>query len=106
MSGAFGLGLYGGMEGGDEAAWVEWSRRQFHMLTRGGVWGVPRSGLVFTRTGDKHLALTEVMPHDPEMPVTPRELFQAQASDFQQIQHYMKLAGVITYDTTDTFEFD
>lgn len=98
MSGAFGIG--------SDLSWVEWSRQQFHMLKIGGVWGVPRSGLVFTRTGDKHLALTGVMPHDPAMGITPRQLFDQQAEEFQGIQRYMKLAGITVYDTTDTFEFD
>jgi hypothetical protein len=98
VSGAFGLGT--------DHGYVEWSRRQFHMLTIGGVWGVPRSGLVFTRTGETTLALTEVMPHDPSMPITPRELFEQQAADFQAIQGYMKMAGIRCYDTTDSFEFD
>ena len=96
MSGAFGLGT--------DHGYVEWSRRQFQMLKIGGIWGVPRSGLVFTRTGEKTLALTEVMPHNPSMPVTPRELFEAQAADFQAIQGYMKAAGITTYDATDSFE--
>lgn len=95
MSGAFGLG--------SDEQWIEWSRNVFSALRVGGVWGVPRSGLVFTRTGEKTLALTEVMPHDPAMPVTPRQLFEQQAGDFQSIQGYMKKAGITTYDTTDTF---
>lgn len=98
MSGAFGLG--------SDEQWVEWSRRMFAALRVGGVWGVPRSGLIFTRTGEKTLALTSVMPHDRAMPVTPRQLFQQQAGDYREIQRHMKSAGITTYDTTDTFEFD
>jgi len=98
MSGVFGLG--------SDEQWVEWSRSMFNALRIGGVWGVPRSGLVFTRTGETRLALTEVMPHDPAMPITPRQLFTEQAGDFRAIQRYMKKAGITTYDTTDTFECD
>jgi hypothetical protein len=98
VTGAFGLG--------SDEKWVEWSRQHFHMLAIDGVWGVPRSGLIFTRTGEDTLALTSVMPHDPAMPLTPRQLFTQQANDFQAIQGYMKKAGIRTYDTTGTFEED
>lgn len=98
MSGTFGLG--------SNQSYVEWSRQHFRSMKIGGVWAVPRSGLVFTRTGETTLALTEVMPHVADMPMTPRELFDYQAGDFQAIQGYMKLAGVTCHDTTDTFEHD
>jgi hypothetical protein len=98
MSGAFGVG--------SDERWVEWSRQQFHLLAVGGVWGVPRSGLVFTRTGEDTLALTEVMPYDPAMPVTARRLFDQQAGDFLAIQGYMKRAGITTHDLTGMFEED
>jgi hypothetical protein len=89
-----------------EASHIEWSRSLFHGLRVGGVWGVPRSGLIFTRVGENVLALTDVMPHTPDMPGTPRDLFDQQAGDFREIQSYMKKAGVTTIDRTDTFDPD
>src|SRR5262245_60600689 len=89
---------------GSDQPFVEWSRRPFNMLKIGGIWGIPRSGLVFTRAGESSLALTHVMPHDPAMKITPAQLHEQQASDFFAIQGYMVAAGIRCYDTTDTFE--
>jgi len=77
-----------------EASHVEWSRNMFHVLAIGGVWGVPRSGLIFTRTGEDTLTLTGVMPHEEGMPITCGELFAQQAADIEQITKYMEMAGI------------
>lgn len=95
MSGAFGLGA--------DRGYAEWSLNMFRSLRIGGVWGVPRSGLVFTRTGPHTLALTEAMPHDPAMPISAEELLAQQASDFEAISLYMTQAGVAMSDATGTF---
>ena len=50
-----------------DPAHVAWSYAQFHMLKIGGIWGVPRSGLVFTRVDETTLALTSRMSWMPEM---------------------------------------
>jgi hypothetical protein len=94
--GDFGLGA--------DRGYADWSSRMFHALTIGGVWGIPRSGLVFTRVNENTLALTDVMPYDPDMPVTARELFDQQAGDFQAVALYMKQAGIVVYDKTETFD--
>jgi hypothetical protein len=72
---------------------VEWSRRQFAMLRDGGVWGVPRSGLVFQRRGDE-LVLVNRMPHTQEMPVTPEQLAETQRSDIAVITAHFGAAGI------------
>jgi len=72
---------------------VEWSRRQFAMLRDGGVWGVPRSGLVFQRRGDE-LVLIDRMPHTEEMPVTSEQLAEQQHRDIAVITAHFGAAGV------------
>lgn len=79
---------------------VEWSRNHFHRLTEnGGVWGVPRSGLMFTRRIDK-LILTDRMPHMAGMECSAKELAELQQEDYERIKSYMEAAGVIVEDAT------
>jgi hypothetical protein len=72
---------------------IEWSRRTFGGLADGGMWGIPRSGLVFTRKGDA-LVLTAMMPHDPAMPLSPHQLRRYQAKDYADIKRHFEAAGV------------
>jgi hypothetical protein len=73
---------------------VEWSRRQFAMLRDGGVWGVPRSGLIFQRRGDE-LVLINRMPYTEELPVTPEQLAEQQRSDITVITAHFGAAGIV-----------
>jgi hypothetical protein len=41
-----------------------WCRMQMNMLAHGGVWGVPRSGLIFQKTAADTLTLIERFPND------------------------------------------
>ena len=77
----------------DDTRDAAWSRQLFDSLHDGGVWGVPRSGLVFAKRGDI-LALTEVMPWEAGMPMTRDELVVYQQADFALIQERFKLAGI------------
>lgn len=72
---------------------IEWSRQMFKTLSEGGKWGVPRSGLIFTKQGNA-LVLTDVMPHDPAMPITPEQLVDQQDRDFKIITEHFGAAGV------------
>jgi hypothetical protein len=56
-----------------DPAHVQWSRNLFAGLSDGGVWAVPRCGLLFTKRGNE-LHLTARMPHDPKMPISASEL--------------------------------
>jgi hypothetical protein len=86
----------------DEAR-VGWGYDLFHSLADGGVWGVPRSGLVFQRRGEA-LALTERMPYLPEIaeaaaegrdvPASAAELREYQDHDFAVIRDYFAAAGI------------
>lgn len=70
-----------------------WCRRTFDSLKVGGVWGVPRSGLIFTRTGEDTLALTDKMP-----PVGPP--YEDADDDYAVIARHMADAGITVTDET------
>ena len=76
-----------------ETDYTEWSQRHFAMLAEGGMWAVPRSGLVFTRRGDS-LVLTSTMPHIIEMPMDEAALRKYQEEDFQAIKSHFEAAGI------------
>lgn len=87
---------------------VEWSANQFALMKIGGIWGVPRSGLVFLKTNDHELRLYELMPwtedmgraftHGFDVPPGPHELRQYQQMDFEIISSRFQAAGI---DVTD-----
>jgi hypothetical protein len=77
-----------------------WCRRMFDSIKVGGVWGVPRSGLLFTRVDEDTLVMTARMPYDPEMPVTAAQLDAQQMGDYEQIKLHMNEAGVTVRDET------
>jgi hypothetical protein len=81
------------------AAHVEWSRQQFRTIADGGAWAVPRSGLIFTKRGDR-LELTARLPHDPAMPVSPLRLKRQQRHEFLNIKRYFEAAGIAVVDLT------
>ena len=69
---------------------AHWCRQVHAMLTEGGTWVVPRSGLVFTRRGSG-LLLTGIL--DMEMPRND------QLDDYWLIVKHFREAGIeITYD--------
>ena len=76
-----------------DPAHVEWSRHQFAMMKDGGVWGIPRSGVVFQRQGGE-LVLISRMPYTQEMPVTPAQLDQQQQADFDVVKAHFEAAGI------------
>ena len=76
---------------------IEWSRRQFAMMKDGGVWGIPRSGVVFQRRGEE-LVLIDRMPHMEEMPVTPAQLDRHQQDDFDVVKAHFEAAGITVRD--------
>jgi hypothetical protein len=90
---------------------ADWSREHFRTLRQQGVWGVPRSGLVFQKRGDK-LVLIERMPHDHSlvsgqpMPMGAAELRAYQDEDFEVIRREFGLAGIEVIDGTDGERID
>jgi hypothetical protein len=77
----------------EHAAHLEWCRNIFGSLVDGGIWGVPRSGLLFTRRGDD-LVLTQRMPHMEELPMTAAELDTYQLKDYEDIRGHFEEAGI------------
>lgn len=76
---------------------VEWSKNLFNNLKEGGVWAVPRSGLMFTKTNGS-FALTKLMPWDPLMSFGKNELTKYQQEDYAIIAKHMRAAGISVTD--------
>jgi hypothetical protein len=72
-----------------------WSKGLWDSIADGGVWAVPRSGLVFRKDADrKRFVLSERMPWSAEMPRTAEELIAYQDDDFETIAARFALIGV------------
>ncbi len=80
-----------------------WCLMTFGMIREGGVWGVPRSGLIFTKRG-AGLVLTARMPWSEELaeavaegrdvPLNAEALRAYQDSDFALIARKFEAAGI------------
>ncbi len=91
------------MSGGSVEFSVGWCRNLFRMLNDGGVWGVPRSGLMFQKRGGK-LLLAQRMPYLDELadayargedvPESAEALDEYQREDFDLIAAYFHAAGI------------
>jgi hypothetical protein len=73
-----------------------WCRDLYDSLAFGGTWGIPRSGLIFTKRRGLGLQLTEVMPWMPEMEgiITKAELAEQQRNEFASVQAHFHDAGI------------
>lgn len=83
-----------------------WCRQHFSMMSVGGIWAVPRSGLIYTkRTEDPPtLELTMVMPWTEELaeaaaqgldvPVDADALRAYQLADYDVIRRHFGQAGI------------
>jgi hypothetical protein len=80
---------------------VAWSKQLFNSLKDGGAWGVPRSGLFFTRRGER-FELTARLPYDPAMPMSETQMREFQASDFECIKRNFGAAGIAVIDAIQT----
>lgn len=78
---------------------VEWCRNLFDSLNDGGHWGVPNTGLVYTKRGDK-LVLTERMVLSPEHGTTGAKLAKWQQEQYEQTVRHFGAAGVTVTDET------
>ena len=89
---------------------IEWSLGLLATLNTGGVWCVPRSGLIFTKTGEKSMELRVLMPFSPEMayaadegrdvPGTEEDLLELQRGDYRCIAERFRAAGIEVSDKT------
>lgn len=71
----------------------EWSRKMFAAMNEGGIWGVPRSGLVFEKRNGA-LVLTAEMPWVPFMPMKKDEWWDHQTGDFNAIREHFAAVGI------------
>ena len=71
----------------------DWCRQMWRSLRDGGVWAIPRSGLIFRKQGDQ-LVLINRMPHMVEMPITAAQLIEQQESDFEVTKDRFGRVGV------------
>lgn len=86
---------------------IEWSKRLAASVKVGGVWGVPRSGLIMRRTATG-FELDSVMPFTPEMaaeanrgadvPPTAGKLLEYQESDFECMRLRFTAGGLTFTD--------
>jgi hypothetical protein len=72
---------------------VRWCKRLFDGLKDGAIWGVPRSGMIFRRHGDK-LVWEEQMPHMADMPISATQLEEQQEREFESISAHFGAAGI------------
>jgi hypothetical protein len=72
---------------------IKWSRELFERIAEGGVWGIPRSGLVFNRRGNV-LVLVARMPHVPQMPISVEQLDEQQKREFADVKRHFEAAGI------------
>jgi hypothetical protein len=72
---------------------VEWCKAQFQMLADGGVWAIPRSGMIFQRRGDE-LHLHQVMPWSTDMPISKAQLEEQQNDEFEAVRIHFEAAGI------------
>ena len=63
----------------------QWCRQMWALLSEGGTWGVPRSGLVFVKL-DGELVEVARMPWTTNMPCTEEQLRHQQQGDFEEIR--------------------
>jgi hypothetical protein len=70
-----------------------WCTQMYRMLREGGVWGIPRNGLVFQKQGDG-LVLISKMPHVEGMEPSPEELAAYQEDEYRLIKDHFEAAGI------------
>ncbi len=75
--------------------YADWCRQHFALIREGGVWMVPRSGMIFTKR-EGRLVLTVEMPYMPEMEgtITAEQLREQQDAEFETIREHFAAAGI------------
>ena len=72
---------------------LDWCRNLFASLNEGGVWAVPRSGLIFNKRGNTFVLVAR-MPWMDDMPITAKQLKRQQDGDIAVITLHFSLIGV------------
>lgn len=76
---------------------VEWLRRQWAMLNDGGVWAIPRSGIVLQKDeASMEWRVSALMPWMPEMAgtITAEELREQQHAEIEGIRTRVEVLGI------------
>lgn len=79
-----------------DPAFQAWCIAQYARMAEGGVWAVPRSGLIFRKQGARRLELIEEMPWIPEMEgtITREELREYQDAEFELIRRHFAAVDI------------
>lgn len=84
-----------GVIGFESQSHLDWCRNIWAMIADGGVWAVPRSGLVFRKDEQARTwTVAERMPHDPAMPISADELRTYQDEEVGAIRQRFASIGV------------
>jgi hypothetical protein len=80
---------------------AEWATAMWNMLRDNGIWGIPRSGLMYRKDKERaRLTLYERMPWMEGMPLTREELLAEQDSDHGGLVVLFAIIGVEVVDDT------
>ena len=76
-------------------------QQTWRMLNDGGIWGVPRSGLMYRKdAADARLVLYARMPWECEMPMSEAQLREQQDHDHANIVEMFSAIGIAVVDET------
>jgi hypothetical protein len=74
---------------------AEWCRSHFARMKPGGLWMIPRTGLVFRRTGNVLLWVAVIPPVMPNAMLSPADLAKVREAEFEDNANHFTHAGVI-----------
>lgn len=80
---------------------VEWTRQLFTCLSVGGMWAYPAAGLIFRKQSSSVVVCECAMPHQPEMPMTSKELREHQDKCLEGVVEHALAAGFVVLDERD-----
>lgn len=82
-----------------DPAHVKWCQNLFRLMSEGGTWGIPRSGLTFQKRASE-LILIDRMPWQSGMELSHSFWEAYQQDDFELQQTYFGQAGIPVRDET------
>ena len=72
---------------------ISWSQATFNLLAEGGVWGIPRCGLLFQKRNGE-LVLIDRMPWVEAMPITAERLRKQQDEEYSAVKLNFEKTGI------------
>lgn len=74
---------------------VDWCRGLWDSLRDRGVWGIPRSGLVFQKLeAEREFRVVARMPHEEGMPCTAEQLREQQDGEVEAVRARFAVLGI------------